>query len=76
MVRFVFPIVLVATLALALGCSSTRPDPWVPDTTSPSPSPTATPETSDTAELAAEPIVDEEIEIDPDFPDYRSDEGM
>lgn len=73
MVRFVFPIVLVATLAL--GCSSTHPDPWVPDTT-PAPSPTTTPDTTDVAELAAEPIVDEEIEIDPDFPDYRSDEGM
>ncbi len=38
--------------------------------------PATEPEPSDEAVLAAEPIVDETVELDPEDPDYRSDEGL
>ena len=66
-------VVLLGALgvAFAVGCTD-HADVSEPSNVAPAPDP----EPSDEAVLAAEPIVDETIEIDPEEPDYRSDEGL
>jgi hypothetical protein len=59
-------LALLVAIAAACGGPTVEPLPQLEPTTDP----------TDTEELAAEPIVDETIEIDPEEPDYRSDEGL